>query len=143
MNEKFRSFRVFCGQKRSLFFLWSVNRASPFTPHISSTFAAGNFQRILIINTETTMQNLFRVVSQSEPVSINTQNGSTLQKSTVVLQEVNGKYGDSYMASLLGNQIKLYHNEYVWAALRFSVKEYNGANYQDIIIQDITSFTQH
>ena len=76
-------------------------------------------------------------------MSINTQNGSTLQKSTVVLQEVNGKYGDSYMASLLGNQIKLYHNEYVWAALRFSVKEYNGANYQDIIIQDITSFTQH
>ena len=37
------------------------------------------------------MQNLFRVVSQSEPVSINTQNGNTLQKSTVVLQEVNGR----------------------------------------------------
>lgn len=89
------------------------------------------------------MQNLFRVVSQSEPVSINTQNGSTLQKSTVVLQEVNGKYGDCYMASLLGNQIKLYPNEYVWAALRFSVKEYNGANYQDIIIQDITSLNNH
>lgn len=89
------------------------------------------------------MQNLFRVVSQSEPVNINTQNGNTLQKSTVVLQEVNGKFGDCYMASLLGNQIKLYPNEYVWAALRFSVKEYNGANYQDIIIQDITSFTQH
>ena len=89
------------------------------------------------------MQNLFRVVSQSEPVSINTQNGNTLQQSTGVLQEVHGKYGDCYMASLLGNQIKLYPNEYVWAALRFSVKEYNGANYQDIIIQDITSLNNH
>ena len=33
------------------------------------------------------MQNIFRVVSQTEAVTINTQNGQ-VQKSTLVLQEV-------------------------------------------------------
>jgi len=89
------------------------------------------------------MQNLFKVISQTAPVAIQKQDGSSIQKSNVVLQEVNGKYGDSYVAALLGNQIKLYPNDYVWASLRFSAREYNGSNYMDCTIQDIVSFTQH
>lgn len=88
------------------------------------------------------MKTFFKVVSQSEPVSINTQNGQ-MQKSTIVLQEIGGKYEDSYVASLLGNQVKFYPGDYVWAALRFSAREYNGSSYQDITIQDIVSFSSH
>lgn len=88
------------------------------------------------------MKTFFKVVSQSEPVSINTQNGQ-MQKSTIVLQEIGGKYEDSYVASLLGNQVKFYPGDYVWAALRFTAREYNGSSYQDITIQDIVSFSSH
>lgn len=88
------------------------------------------------------MKSLFKVVSQTDPVTINTQNGTT-QKTTIVLQEFGGKYENSYVASLLGNQEKFYAGDIVWASLRFSAREYNGSSYQDITIQDIVSFTQH
>ena len=88
------------------------------------------------------MISLFKVVSQTDPVTINTQNGTT-QKTTIVLQEFGGKYENSYVASLLGNQAKFYAGDIVWASLRFSAREYNGSSYQDITIQDIVSFTQH
>lgn len=88
------------------------------------------------------MKTLFKVISQSDPVSINTQNGPA-QKSTIVLQEIGGKYEDSYVASLIGNQIKVYPGDFVWASLRFSARDYNGSSYQDITIQDIVPFTNH
>ena len=88
------------------------------------------------------MKSLFKVVSQTDPVTINTQNGTT-QQTTIVLQEFGGKYENSYVASLLGNQVKFYAGDIVWASLRFSAREYNGSSYQDITIQDIVSFTQH
>ena len=88
------------------------------------------------------MKSLFKVVSQTDPVTINTQNCTT-QKTTIVLQEFGGKYENSYVASLLGNQAKFYAGDIVWASLRFSAREYNGSSYQDITIQDIVSFTQH
>ncbi len=88
------------------------------------------------------MKSLFKVVSQTDPVTINTQNGTT-QKTTIVLQEFGSKYENSYVASLLGNQAKFYAGDIVWASLRFSAREYNGSSYQDITIQDIVSFTQH
>ena len=81
------------------------------------------------------MKTLFKVVSQSDAISINTQNGPS-QKSTIVLQELGGKYEDSYVASLIGNQIKVYPGDFVWASLRFSARDYNGSTYQDITIQE-------
>ena len=88
------------------------------------------------------MKTLFKVVLQSDAISINTQNGPS-QKSTIVLQELGGKYEDSYVASLIGNQIKVYPGDFVWASLRFSARDYNGSTYQDITIQEIISFTHH
>ena len=82
------------------------------------------------------MKTLFKVVSQSEPVSINTQNGQ-MQKSIIVLQEIGGKFEDSYAAALLGDQVKLSPDDYVWASLRFSARNYNGSVYQDVTIQEI------
>ena len=88
------------------------------------------------------MKTLFKVVSQTDPITINTQNGTT-QKSTVVLQEFGGKYEDSYVASLLGNQPKFYPGDVIWASLRFAARQYNGSTYQDITMQDFVSFTHH
>lgn len=87
------------------------------------------------------MKTLFKVISQSEPVSINTQNGQ-MQKSTIVLQEVGGKYENSFVTSLIGSQVKVCPGDIVWAALRFSAREYNGSTYQDITIQEIFTFTR-
>lgn len=88
------------------------------------------------------MKQLFKVVAQTEPQSINTQNGPS-QKSTVILQELGGKYENSFATSLLGNQVKFFPGDFVYAALRFSTREYNGQWYQDITIQDIVSFSNH
>ena len=87
------------------------------------------------------MKTLFKVISQSEPVSINTQNGQ-MQKSTIVLQEIGGKYENSFVASLIGSQVKVCPRDIVWAALRFSAREYNGSTYQDITIQEIVPLAQ-
>ena len=85
------------------------------------------------------MKQLFKVLAQTEPVSINTQNGPS-QKSTVVLQELGGKFENSYAASLLGNQVKYFPGDIVFASLRFSTREYNSQWYQDITIQEILKF---
>ena len=88
------------------------------------------------------IKSLFKVVSQTEPTTINTKNGQT-QKSTVVLQETGDTFADSYVASLIGNQVRFHTGDLVWAALRFSHRENNGALYQDIVIKDIVSFSNH
>lgn len=88
------------------------------------------------------IKSLFKVVSQTEPSTINTKNGQT-QKSTVVLQETGDQFADSYVASLIGNQVRFHTGDLVWAALRLTHRENNGAFYQDIVIKDIVSFSNH
>lgn len=85
------------------------------------------------------MKQLFKVLAQTEPVSINTQNGPS-QKSTVILQELGSKFENSYAATLLGNQVKYFPGDIVFASLRFSTREYNSQWYQDITIQEILKF---
>ncbi len=82
------------------------------------------------------MKSMFKVISQSEPVSVTTQNGQT-QKSVLVLQECGGKYENSYVASLLGNQIKLAAGSMVWASLRFAAREYKGSSFLDCTVGEI------
>lgn len=82
------------------------------------------------------MKSMFQVVSQSEPVSITTQNGET-KKSTLVLKEIGGMYEDSFVASIIGQQVTLSPNDVVWAALRFKAREYNNTNYMDCTVQEI------
>ncbi len=86
------------------------------------------------------MKQLFKVLAQTEPMSINTQNGPS-QKSTVILQELGGKFENSYAATLLGNQVKYFPGDIVFASLRFSTREYNSQWYQDITIQEILKLT--
>lgn len=91
------------------------------------------------------MKKFFKVVAQLEPFTVNKSDGSTLNKCQIVLQEIGGKYENSYVATLLGNSAlcKFYPNDLVYAALRFSHSEYQGKFYQDITVQDIISFSNH
>ena len=90
------------------------------------------------------MKTLFKVIAQTEPVNVQKQDGSTIQKSTVVLQLAGGKYEDSFSATLLGNLAtrRLTPGDIVWASLRFQAREYHpqqgGTTYlQDISVQEI------
>ena len=80
---------------------------------------------------------IYKVIAQTEPVAITKQDGTTTQKSTIVLQQLGGKYEDSFAATLLGNQAKFYPNDLVVANLRCSSREYNSQYYQDCIINEI------
>lgn len=89
------------------------------------------------------MKSTFKVITQSPVVQVTRQDGTQTSKSTIMLQEVGGKYEDSFAAVLLGNMasLKFYQNDIVFAALRFSAREYNGNLYMDCNVQDIIKFS--
>lgn len=91
------------------------------------------------------MKKFFKVVSQQQPFAVTKQDGSTLNKCQIVLQEFGGKYENSYVCNLIGNSAlcKFYPGDLVLAALSFKHNEYQGKFYQDINVQDIVSFTHH
>lgn len=73
------------------------------------------------------MKTLFRVLAQTEPVTVPSRDGSQIQKCTVVLQEVGSRYEDSYVVTCLGNLAGcIWHpGTLVWASLRFQAKQFN------------------
>lgn len=91
------------------------------------------------------MKKFFKVVSQQQPFAVTKQDGTTLNKCQIVLQEFGGKYENSYVCNLIGNSAlcKFYPGDFVLAALSFKHNEYQGKFYQDINVQDIISFTSH
>ena len=62
-----------------------------------------------------------------------------MNKCSIVLQELGGKFENSYVATVLGEQAKMRFakDELVAASLRFSTREYNGQVYQDIVVNEI------
>ena len=90
------------------------------------------------------MKSIFKVVQQGEAFAVQSQKaeGGQTMKCSIVLQEIGGKYENSFVASLIGSQVKVCPGDIVWAALRFSAREYNGSTYQDITIQEIFTFTR-
>jgi hypothetical protein len=87
------------------------------------------------------MKTFFRVLAQSEMSTVPSQKaeGGQLSKCSIVLQEWGGKYENSYVATVLGEQAKMrfVKDELVVASLRFSTREYNGQVYQDIVVNEI------
>lgn len=85
------------------------------------------------------MKSLFRVITKTESVPVTKQDGTQIQKAIIVLQEVGGKFENSFAATMLGNAatLRFYPGELVWASLRFSSREYQGQQYQDVTLQDI------
>lgn len=66
------------------------------------------------------------------------ENG-VLQKRTLVLQELGGKYANSYVVTALGSlaTIEWAENQLIAADLRFQTREYNGQAYMDVIANEI------
>ena len=101
------------------------------------------------------MKNLMKVVSCGEMFTVRSEKaeggvlnkrirsekaeGGVLNKRNLVLQEIGGKYENQYAVTALGNlaQCVFHPGEYVWAALRFQTREYNGQVFQDITALDI------
>ena len=87
------------------------------------------------------MKTFFKVTAQSESFAVPSQKaeGGQLSKCNIVLQELGGKFENSYVATMLGEQAKIRFakDDLVVAALRFSTREYNGQVYQDIVVSEI------
>ena len=87
------------------------------------------------------MKKFFRVIAQSEPFAVQSQKaeGGQINKCNIVLQELGGKFENSYVATILGEQanMRFAKDELVVASLRFSTREYNQQVYQDILISEI------
>ena len=62
----------------------------------------------------------------------------------VVLQELGGKFENSYVATIFGEQARTRfdRDDLVAASLRFSTREYNGQTYQDIVVNEIVKLTR-
>ena len=87
------------------------------------------------------MTGIFKIVQQGEAVYVQSQKAECGQvaKRSIVLQELGGKYEDQYAAVMLGNMAQCLYQpgDIVAAALRFAVREYNGAVYQDVVVNEI------
>ena len=92
------------------------------------------------------MKSIFKVIAQSEPFAVQSQKaeGGQISKCNIVLQEPGGKYENSYVDSILGEQanMRFANDELVVASLRFSTREYNGQVYQDIVVNEIIKINQ-
>ena len=92
------------------------------------------------------MKSIFKVIAQSEPFAVQSQKaeGGQISKCNIVLQELGGKFENSYVATILGEQANMHFvkNELVVASLRFSTREYNGQVYQDIVVNEIIKINQ-
>ena len=86
------------------------------------------------------MKTIFKVIVQTEPVTVQKQDGSTIKKSTVVLQLIGGKYEDSFSATLLGTLAtrRFVPGDVVRAALRFQAREYHPQQGGNTYLQDST-----
>ena len=92
------------------------------------------------------MKQIFKVTAQSEPFAVQSQKaeGGQINKCNIVLQELVGKFENSYVATILGEQanMRFAKDELVVASLRFSTREYNGQVYQDILISEIVKLNK-
>ena len=84
---------------------------------------------------------MLRVVKCGECFTVKSDNceGCVLNKRTLVLQELGGKYENSYVVSVLGNlaSIQFSEGDLVIATLRFQSREYNGQMFMDVIATEL------
>ena len=92
------------------------------------------------------MKSIFKVIAQSETFAVQSQKaeGGQISKCNIALQEPGGKYENSYVATILGEQanMRFAKDELVVASLRFSTREYNGQIFQDIVVNEIIKINQ-
>ena len=87
------------------------------------------------------MKGIFKIMAQSDTFAVPSQKaeGGQVNKCNIILQDVGGKYENSYVAAVLGEQanIRFMRDDLVVASLRFSTREHNGSTYQDIVVTEI------
>ena len=84
---------------------------------------------------------ILRVLKCGECFTVKSEKseGGVLNKRTLVLQELGGKYENSYVVSALGNlaTIQFGEGDIVIATLKFQAREYNGQAFMDVIATEI------
>ena len=84
---------------------------------------------------------ILRVVKCGECFTVKSEKseGGVLNKRTLVLQELGGKYENSYVVSALGNlaTIQFDEGDLVIATLKFQAREYNGQVFMDVIANEL------
>ena len=84
---------------------------------------------------------ILRVVKCGECFTVKNEKseGGVLNKRTLVLQELGGKYENSYVVSVLGNlaSIQFSEGDLVIATLRFQSREYNGQMFMDVVATEL------
>ena len=84
---------------------------------------------------------ILRVVKCGECFTVKSEKSENgvLNKRTLVLQELGGKYENSYVVSVLGNlaSIQFSEGDLVIATLRFQSREYNGQMFMDVVATEI------
>ena len=84
---------------------------------------------------------ILRVLKCGECFAVKSEKseGGMLNKRTLVLQELGGKYEPTYVVTALGNLATLQFNEgdIVIATLRFQSREYNGQVFMDVIANEL------
>ena len=84
---------------------------------------------------------ILRVVKCGECFTVKSEKseGGVLNKRTLVLQELGGKYENSYVVSALGNlaTIQFSEGDLVIATLKFQAREYNGQMFMDVVATEL------
>ena len=86
-------------------------------------------------------ERILKVVKSGELFTVKSEKSETgqINKKTLVLKELGGKFENEYNVSVLGNAASLTFNEgdLVIVTLRFQTREYNGQSFQDITVTEI------
>ena len=86
-------------------------------------------------------EQVLRVVKCGECFSVKSEKseGGMLNKRTLVLQELGGKYEPTYVVSILGSlaTLEFQEGDLVIATLRFSSREYNGQMFMDVVATEL------
>ena len=84
---------------------------------------------------------ILRVVKCNECFTVKSEKyeGGVLNKRTLVLQELGGKFEPTYVVSALGNlaTIQFDEGDIVIATLRFQSREYNGQVFMDVVATEL------
>ena len=86
-------------------------------------------------------EQILRVVKCGECFTVKSEKseGGVLNKRTLVLQELGGKYEPTYVVSALGTlaTLEFQEGDLVIATLRFSSREYNGQMFMDVVATEL------
>ena len=87
------------------------------------------------------MEKILRVVAQTPTVRVPSGLEGETSKCTLVLQEMGGKWENTYAVTMFGElaEARFEPGQMVAAVLRMSAHEFNNQWYQDVMVRDIVA----